>query len=438
MEEVNKYLEQLLNINDTIVVSCSGGPDSMCLLSLLLNLKKVKSLNIIVAHVNHKVRKESDEEESFVKEYTKSHGAIFELLTINNYNKKNFHDDARVQRYKFTDGLMKKYKAKYLFTAHHGDDLIETILMRIERGSNLTGYIGFKKEMDHDGYKVIRPLITLNKCEIKNFDETNNIPYRIDKTNMSNIYTRNRYRNKILPLLKEKNDNIQLKYLKFSQELNDYDTFIKRFITDKKILKDNRIDIEKYNSEGTFLKRKIIEMCIQSIQQHDELYVTDSVINEIQKAIESPKPNIKVSLNNGYVGIKEYNTFYISRQKDYKDFDILLKDRFENEFWIIKTNVSTEENSNYIFRFLSSELSLPLHIKCCKQSDIIQPKNLNGNKKVKDILKDCKIPLEKRKNYPIIVDNKGIVLAIPGLKKSQFDKDKSQKYDIIIKCKEKI
>lgn len=438
MEEVNKYLEQLLNINDTIVVSCSGGPDSMCLLSLLLNFKKSKNLNIIVAHVNHKVREESEEEETFVKEYTKSHGAIFELLTINNYNKKNFHDDARVQRYKFTDELMTKYKAKYLFTAHHGDDLIETILMRIERGSNLTGYIGFKKEMEHNGYKVIRPLITLNKKEIKKFDDTNNIPYRIDKTNMSNIYTRNRYRNLILPLLREKNDDIQLKYLKFSQELNNYDTFIKSCISDKNILKENHININKYNNEDAFLKRKIIEMCIQDIQQKDEFYVTDSVIDEIQKAIESPKPNIKVNLNNGYVGIKEYDTFYISRQKEYKDYDILLKDRFENEFWIIKTDVSTEENSNYIFRFLSNEISLPLHIKSCKQTDIIKPKNLNGTKKVKDILKDCKIPLEKRKSYPLIVDNKGIVLAIPGLKKSQFDKDKSQKYDIIIKCKEKI
>lgn len=436
MEEVKQYLEKLLKENDTIVISCSGGPDSMCLLSLLLSFKEKKNLKVIVAHVNHKVRKESEEEEEFLRNYVKEKHIIFELLTIKKYNK-NFHNDARVQRYRFLDEIMEKYKAKYLFTAHHGDDLIETILMRIERGSNLTGYIGFKAQTKHKNYEVIRPLITLNKADLKEYDEQNHIPYRIDKTNYLDVYTRNRYRNRILPLLKQNNKNIQKKYLKFSEELEKYDNYIKTTILQKQVIKNNSINITKYNNEDSFIQTKIIEMCIQNIQQENEFYVTDTVVDEIKKAIKSSKPNIIVSLNNGFVGVKEYDTFYITRQKENSQYDTILKDEFENEEWVIKTNVTTEDFDNYTFRFNSSEIEPPIHIRCPKDTDKIKPKNMNGTKKIKDIFKDCKVSKLKRETYPIITDNKNTVLAIPGLKKSQFDKDKSQKYDIIIQCKER-
>lgn len=436
MEEVKQYLEELLKENDTIVISCSGGPDSMCLLSLLLSFKEKKNLKVIVAHVNHKVRKESEEEEEFLHNYVKEKHIIFELLTIKKY-KKNFHNDARVQRYKFLDEIMEKYKAKYLFTAHHGDDLIETILMRIERGSNLTGYIGFKTQTKHKNYEVIRPLITLNKADLKEYDEQNHIPYRIDKTNYLDVYTRNRYRNRILPLLKQNNKNIQKKYLKFSEELEKYDNYIKTTILQKQVIKNNSINITKYNNEDSFIQTKIIEMCIQNIQQENEFYVTDTVVDEIKKAIKSSKPNIIVSLNNSFVGVKEYDTFYITRQKENAQYDTILKDEFENEEWVIKTNVTTEDFDNYTFRFNSSEIEPPIHIRCPKDTDKIKPKNMNGTKKIKDIFKDCKVSKLKRETYPIITDNKNTVLAIPGLKKSQFDKDKSQKYDIIIQCKER-
>ncbi len=436
MEEVKQYLEKILNENDTIVISCSGGPDSMCLLSLLLSFKEKKNLKIIVAHVNHKVRKESEEEEEFLRNYVKEKCVIFELLTIKKYNK-NFHNDARVQRYKFLDEIMEKYQAKYLFTAHHGDDLIETILMRIERGSNLTGYIGFKTQTQHKDYEVIRPLITLSKADLKEYDEQNHIPYRIDKTNYLDVYTRNRYRNQILPVLKQNNKNIQKKYLKFSEELEKYDSYIKKTILQKQVIKNNSIDITKYNNEDSFIQTKIIEMCIQNIQQEDEFYVTDTVVDEIKKAIKSSKPNIILNLNNSFIGVKEYDKFYITRQKENFQYDTILKDEFENENWIIKTNVTTEDFGNYTFRFNSSEIELPIHIRCPNDTDKIKPKNMNGTKKIKDIFKDCKVSKLKRETYPIITDNKNTVLAIPGLKKSQFDKDKSQKYDIIIQCKER-
>ena len=150
MKKVIDFLKNNLNNKDAVVVACSGGPDSMCLLDLVTKLKDELNLKIIVAHVNHKLRIESEEEAQMVEKYAKNNGLIFELLEINEYLEKTFtEEDARRRRYEFFYELLKKYNAKKLLTAHHGDDLIETILMRLTRGSNLSGYIGIKEISTH-------------------------------------------------------------------------------------------------------------------------------------------------------------------------------------------------------------------------------------------------------------------------------------------------
>ena len=228
----------------------------MCLLNIITNFATVKKLKIICAHVNHKVRKKSDEEEKMVREYCKNKNIIFELLTIDEYKQIKFNeDDARKRRYVFFEELIKKYKAQYLLTAHHGDDLIETVLMRLTRGSNLNGYIGIKKESKNKGYYILRPLLTTTKEEIINYNKKNGVPYENDESNNSTNYTRNRYRKVILPFLKKEEKNIHKKYLKFSEELDSYNEFVINFIKKNKIIVDNSIIINKLEKNNMFLKR---------------------------------------------------------------------------------------------------------------------------------------------------------------------------------------
>ena len=435
MKEAKEYLNNILSTDDCIVISLSGGPDSMCLLSLLLEIDK--KIKIIAAHVNHKVRKESDEEESFVREYCEKHNIIFESYSINEYSNKNFHDEARILRYSFLNEIMKKYKAKYLLTAHHGDDLIETILMRLERGSNLTGYIGFKKESVRKEYTILRPLIEVTKDEILNYDKGNNIPYRLDKTNYSNEYKRNQYRNEILPILKKYNKDIHKKYLKFSNELIEYNKYIESIIKENKIVNNKGINIEVFLKEPYFIQKKSIEYYIRLIQKDNLFYITDENTQNILKAIKSRRPNVTINLPNSFVGIKEYNKFYISTKECGKDYDIIFNNYYENENWVIETIVTEDNNSNYVIRLNTEETKLPIHIRTRNDGDKMHVKNMSGEKKVNDIFIENKIPTSKRDQYPILVTDDNKVLLIPGLKKSQFDKDKSQKYDIIIKCKEK-
>ncbi|MCR4581719.1 MAG: tRNA lysidine(34) synthetase TilS, partial [Bacilli bacterium] len=164
MDNINTLL-QSLNIDGNIIVACSGGPDSMFLLHVL----KQKGYSVICAHVNHNLRPESKEEYEYVESYCKDNNIIFEGTELHDLPKVNTELKAREKRYEFFKSLIKKYKAKYLFTAHHGDDLTETILLRIVRGSTLNGYAGFNIITDKKDYKIIRPLVYLTKDEITKY-----------------------------------------------------------------------------------------------------------------------------------------------------------------------------------------------------------------------------------------------------------------------------
>ncbi|MBR5662161.1 MAG: tRNA lysidine(34) synthetase TilS [Bacilli bacterium] len=440
MKEEQEKLSKLLK-NKTVIVSCSGGPDSMALLSVVNNIKDANNIKVIVAHVNHKVRKESDEEAVMVENYAKSNNDIFELYEIQKYHDKaNFHEDARKIRYEFLKELKDKYKADYLLTAHHGDDLIETILMRITRGSNLKGYIGFKEESNWEGIKILRPLIRRTKKYLEEYDKENGIPYRIDKTNYSDDYTRNRYRNKVIPLLKEENENINLKYLKLSEELNRYYEYVKEESLNNLhsiVDKDNNIIVSKLNKLPDLQKETIISEIIIKYQLEDYLPITDNLFSDMLNTLNSKKTNNIINLPNDYIFGKEYDKLVFKKtngdkenidyilDKDYsgKDFDIFYTDKFDK--------------SNNTIALNTSEIKLPLKLRTKKDGDTIEVLNLKGKKKLSDIFINAKISKEKRNTYPILVDNDDTVLWIPSVKKSKFAKEKNEKYDIILSCKEK-
>lgn len=312
MQKVKQLLKSTLVKDSSVVVSCSGGPDSMCLMDLLVKIRNELNLKIICAHVNHGVRSESIEEESFVKNYCKKNNIIFELLTIEKYQG-NFHNDARVRRYKFLNDICKKYDSSIFLTAHHGDDLVETILMRISRGSNLPGYAGFKVINKLSTFDTFRPLISVTKKDILKYNTENDVEYRVDKTNESLEYTRNKYRHIALPALKEIDLDFHKKFLKFSEKLYEYDEFIKDYIVKNEIIVNNTINVVLYLKESEFIQRKSIELFISYLQQKDEFYVTDNIIFEIDKLLKSEKGKAKINLPNGYFGIKENKKFFIEK-----------------------------------------------------------------------------------------------------------------------------
>ena len=433
-----KELLQSLNIDGKVIVACSGGPDSMFLLHVL----KEYGLDVVCAHVNHNLRDESKEEYEYVEKYCKDNHITFEGTELHNLPSVNTELKAREKRYEFFKTLIDKYNAKYLFTAHHGDDLIETILLRIVRGSTLNGYAGFNIITDKPGYKIVRPLVYLTKDEITKYLADNNIKYFIDQTNLSDEHLRNRYRKNILPILKEEDKNVHLKFLKYHKIAQSYYDYINEKVYENidNIFVDNTLDINKFNKLDEFMKDKVLEEIIRPYYPDDLYLINDNHINEILKVINSDKPNIELVLpgsNDNLVITKNYDKLKIKYGlNDNESYDYVLDKDIETPLGVIKyiTDISEDDDtSNYTIRLNSKDIKLPLHVRTRHDGDRIEVKNMSGSKKVNDIFIDNKLSKDKRDIYPIIVDSDDKVVFIPGIKKSKYDIPMNKEYDIIIK-----
>lgn len=437
MRESINYISDNLKDNDVVVIGCSGGPDSMALLDLLINYRKKHNIFIVCAHVNHNVRKESVDEAVFVGDYCKKYNIMFESMTIEKYGDDNFENEARNIRYNFFDSLIEKYNANYLMTAHHGDDLVETILMRIVRGSTLAGYSGFSLKVVKDKYTLLRPLVYTTKADILEYNKAHKIPYMIDKTNFDDIHTRNRYRKNVLPFLKKEDKNVHLKFIKYSKTLLSYVKYIDSLVSDifSDVVKDNKVDIVKFKENDDLIQDRIIYKLLEEFYQDDLFLITDVHVSLIKKIIYSKKANTFVYLPNNVKAIKSYNEFCVIRETELLDsYEIELNDvvclpNGKN----IKVVDEADKNTNYYCRLNISDVTFPLMVRTRKSGDKMCVKGLKGTKKVKDIFIDSKISVRERRLWPVVTDSKGEIIWVPGLKKSKFDIPKSKKCDIILK-----
>ncbi|MBR4178113.1 MAG: tRNA lysidine(34) synthetase TilS [Bacilli bacterium] len=439
MEEVYNFIRNEIDLSpgDAIVVGVSGGPDSMALLYILNEFKIKMDLKLICAHINHSKRKESDEEEAYVKKYCKDNNIIFECIKITKWGDDNFENEARSVRYNFFEELIYNYDAKYLMTAHHADDLIETILMRIVRGSTLKGYSGFSKIVEKDGYKIVRPLITLTKDEILEFDRLNNIKYYIDSTNNENIHTRNRYRHTILPFLKKENPNVHKKFLKFSETLIENSNYIDNEANKvfNKVFQNGLLYIDKLLELDKVIQTKIIYNILEKIYGDDLLIIGDVHVDLIFDLINSNKSNSIVHLPNSVIIIKAYNELSFSYDEEtYDEYEIEISDivNLPDGRIIEKVNESIDTSNNTI-RLHSKSLKLPLYVRNRRDGDRMEVKGLNGSKKISDIFIDKKIKANERDIWPVVLDSENNIIWLPGLKKSKYDRKSTEEYDIILR-----
>lgn len=184
----------------------SGGPDSICLLDVLNKIRNDEkiSFKILVAHVNHMIREEAGEDEEFVKKYCEEKNIQFfskkvDIQKIAEQNKMGTEETGRIERYKFFEEVLKSNNGTKIATAHTKSDNAETVLMNIIRGTGTSGLAGIKAKRDEI---YIKPLIEIKREEIEEYCKENNLNPRHDKTNDEIVYTRNKVRNILIPLLK--------------------------------------------------------------------------------------------------------------------------------------------------------------------------------------------------------------------------------------------
>ena len=415
-----------------LIVGVSSGPDSMALLHLLQNNCKKQ---LVCVHINHNVRQNSQIEEQYLKDYCQKNKLLFESTKITNYTETNFENEARQKRYAFYEEILKKYCSHTLLLAHHGDDLIETVLMKIIRGSNLEGYAGIKIYSKQKDYTIIRPLLNLTKEDILRYNEENNIKYFIDDTNNNTTYTRNRLRKNLLPLLKKEDKDVHLKFLKYSNILQTYYNYVEDITKDKikSTYNDNAINTDIFNNEHPFIKRNIIFYILSKIYNNESNIIKDKHIDDIIKLIDSDKPNVSINLPNNYQAKKVYNKLYIEKTSSKKEnYKIPVKRINKIGTFTIKKVSRCDTDRNNVCRLNSKNIKLPLYLRNKKDGDCISLLGANGHKKVKDIFIENKIPLSLRDNYPLLVDSDDNILWIPDLKKSKYNVKIDEIYDIIL------
>ncbi|MBR1818323.1 MAG: tRNA lysidine(34) synthetase TilS [Bacilli bacterium] len=437
MKDAIKYLENKLEEKDVVVLGLSGGPDSMCLLSILKKINK--KVQIICAHVNHHTRKENKQEYEFIKNYLEKEEIPLEYYEIPAYKNQRFTEaEAREKRYQFFKEVYQKHHAKYLLTAHHALDLAETIVMRMIRGSSLLGYAGILQESQMDEMNLLRPFLSVSKKEIYEYLEQNQIPYVTDSSNDSSAYLRNRIRKQLLPILEEV-ENYPQKIQKFSKTLQEANQVLEEEIRKSypSVVKNNKIVREEFSKFSRKMQLLLLKKYFHEQYQNRINLIQDKHINKCRELLIKKQPvSMDIPLKKSFILTRKYA--YISDKQEKKTYQIKLDNevRLPNG-GIVKKISESQKKSNYEIHLNSKELALPLYLTTRKPGMRMEIKNLNGSRKVNDILIDKKIENQEKDEIPILIDSNQTVLWILGVSKSKYDVINEEKYDIIYKYEKK-
>lgn len=321
----------LIESGDKIVLAISGGPDSISMLNVLYKFCQTclspmtDDVNLVVAHVNHMIRKEAKEEENFVKSFCAERNIDFYSKSIDvvkyaNNSKIGKEEAGRIVRYNFFDEILKKTNANKIAIAHNKNDKVETMIMNVFRGSGLSGLKGIEAKRD----RYIRPLIDCERQEIEKYCEDENLNPRIDKTNFDNTYTRNKIRNVVIPYVK---DNFNPSFIETMNRLSvlirEQNDFIDKLVEEKYnniIIKEEIcqtclspmaenqtaiLDLKKFNKEERVIKSRIVLYTITRMfgtsKGIEMIHVNDIIKlceNNIGNKYLTPNKNLKVVVKN--------------------------------------------------------------------------------------------------------------------------------------------
>ncbi|MBO4413746.1 MAG: tRNA lysidine(34) synthetase TilS [Clostridia bacterium] len=298
----------MLDGAEKIVAGLSGGADSVVLLHKLCEIRERNGLEIIAAHVNHMIRgAEADSDESFCRALCSDLGVEIEVLrtdvpAIAKERKKGLEETARDERYSFFRSLLKKYDAQRIAVAHNADDLAETVLFNITRGSGLNGLTAMKPVRDD----VIRPLIYCPKSEIIGYCRENSYGYVVDSTNSDKEYTRNRIRHDVIPVLKDVNPSFLDSVIGLALSVSADNEYLGRQAADYSFSRGRK---ELSKLEDSLLSRVIINELSKSGASPESKH-----IKKVCELIRCEKTRASVSVPGGTVRVDRDGVFFAMKE----------------------------------------------------------------------------------------------------------------------------
>ncbi|MDR1150186.1 MAG: tRNA lysidine(34) synthetase TilS [Clostridiales bacterium] len=422
-ESFLKNLKKCVFCEDTLIVAVSGGADSVALLFNLLKIKKFFKIKIIVAHVNHSLRgDESLRDEVFVKKICDEKKISFVCQKVDTKkfafeNGISIEEAARILRYDFLEKIRIKNKAKKIAVAHNKNDCVETIFLKLIRGSGIKALAGIKLINKN----IIRPFINISREEIINYCIENNINYVNDSSNDELRYDRNKIRHKVIKVFREINNNFVNNMMRNCEIINDEDIFLDNLAFDfikKNVIDENKIRIFDFKKLSIVLKRRVIKILLEK-----KLKIDSKKINfcKIKNIIDLLDKN-----NNKFIFIDKKNRAYRTKDEivfnsNYEKKDFYYNIMIDKKIFIreIKKNivVSRNENlnldNNFYFKknFFCKDIKRLL-IRNFRVGDKIFFGQLNGHKKIKKILSEKKVSILDRNNITVLAYSDQNVIGI--------------------------
>lgn len=419
----------LFTPSSRVLLAISAGADSTVLLELLIR----SGIKPALAHCNFQLRgKDSTADEQYCKQLAKKHKLTFHTkrFDVAAYCREkglNTQLAARQLRYEWFHQLNEEGAYDHILTAHHASDVVETIFINLLRGTGINGIKGIPES----NQKVIRPLLPFSKEEILKYAKSEKIKFRIDRSNNENKYERNFIRNKVIPLLRQLNPNLE-------------DTFLRNsfhFQQEAGIVKE-------------FLANKAVDYCTQT---HDSLFINRNRIRH-ERYLESILNYILTGY--GFNGTQQRNIAQIVRSAEGvgKGFrsatHVLTVDRSD---LIIKALPGP--NENLYIRDLSqlkkipflkttslkqfkvpsaaelivaqSKLVFPLLIRGRKTGDRFRPFGLNGTKLLSDFMKEQKWNTFEKDNCSLLVNGNNEIIWVMGYRSDDRYKVTGKEADLI-------
>lgn len=421
----------MISKGDNIVVGFSGGPDSLCLLHVLMSLREEYNISINAAHINHMIRgEEANRDEELSRKFCIDNNINFHLkredvTSLAKRLRMSSEEAGRKVRYDFFNEIIKSIPNGKIALAHNLNDNGETIIMRFLRGTSLSGMAGISPKRDN----IIRPIVNCTRTEIENYCSDNNLTPVIDSTNLQDIYTRNKIRLNVIPYIEKNfNKNILENLHTNSKIARDEEDMILTLVKEntKKIKKEKGYCVKEFNNLHIAMRRRIIR-CIISDTLKNLNGIESKHIDLVVELIKKEKSGKRLDIKKGLILSIDYDKFNIfikekriNTTNEIKSYNILDEGISINGYKFKASIVHRDllDEIDYKEKYFDfDKIGDNVKVRLRQNGDYMYLKGLKGRKKLKDIFIDLKIPREIRNSIPVIAVGSE-VLVIPGIKDS--------------------
>ena len=445
----------LISMHDRIVLGVSGGADSVALLEVLNELKEKYSLRLFVVHVNHGLREEAKEEAKYVESLCKERDIPFYLFNENvkELSEKmmiGIEEAGRFIRYESFEKVSKEVNADKIAVAHNTNDLSETMLFNLFRGTGVKGLASISPKRGN----IIRPLLCVQRNEIEEFLKERKISFCVDKSNYSNEYSRNRIRNNILPVISDEISKEAVSHMgETAAQLRELNEFTTSYCEEafkniaKKKNKTVSFDKELFLKESVYIRKMLIKRAIDELVPHnkDITHLHIEAVMNISEKSGSKKANLpyEIEVTSSYKTI-DFERGVEAREKlkelkipiedgtyKYGDYNVTVK--------VLKTDANyAYSQKTYTKCFDCDKIQGSLMIRSRSTGDEIVVNAKGAKKRLKDYMIDEKIPVDKREFIPILAVGNA-VLWVVGFRISEaykINKDTKRVMEITVSKEE--